>query len=249
MSSGSTVMMRSILCILAILGSVSIQAEKITAVGDPWPPFLDPNQENKGIVVEIATAAYATQGYEIEMSFVPWARAVDGVKNASFDLLLGTWLTAERTEFLMYSDPYLNNSIKFIKQKGSSFEYSGLESLTGKSVGIVREYGYGDAFSNAKNFKKAEAKDFISNIRKLIAGRIDLTLEDEIVAKAIIAKEAPELLNQIEFSTTDYSTNPLHVTSGLANAKHKTLIEAFNKGLVVIKANGEYDKILNSLNK
>ena len=242
-------MMRSILCILAILGSVSIQAEKITAVGDPWPPFLDPNQANNGIISEIATAAYATQGYEVEMSFVPWARALDGVKNASYDLLLGTWLTAERTEFLLYSDPYLNNSIKFIKQKGSSFEYSGLESLTGKSVGIVREYGYGDAFANAKHFKTAEAKDFISNIRKLIAGRIDLTLEDEIVAKAIIAKEAPELLKQIEFSTTDYSTNALHVTSGLANAKHKTLIKAFNKGLVVIKANGEYDKILNSLNK
>jgi polar amino acid transport system substrate-binding protein len=149
----------------------------------------------------------------------------------------------------MFSEPYLNNSIKFIKKKGSTFDYSGLESLTGKSVGIVRECGYGDDFLSAKNFKRPEAKNLISNIRKLIAGRIDLTLEDEIVAKTIIAKEQPDLLDKIEFSNTDYSTNALYVTSGLANAKHKELIEAFNKGLAEIKKNGAYDTILSARNK
>jgi polar amino acid transport system substrate-binding protein len=242
-------MIRFILLILTIIGSSSLYAEKITAVGDPWPPFLDPNQTSKGIIAEIATAAYATQGYELEITFVPWARAITGVKNATFDLLLGTWLTEERTEFLQFSEPYLNNSIKFIKKKGNTFDYSGLESLTGKSVGIVREYGYGDDFLSAKNFKRPEAKNLISNIRKLIAGRIDLTLEDEIVAKTIIAKEQPDLLDKIEFSNTDYSTNALYVTSGLANAKHKELIEAFNKGLAEIKKNGAYDTILSARNK
>lgn len=242
-------MIRFLLCTLVLICIASVQAEKITAVGDPWPPFLDPNQASKGIISEIATAAYATQGYELEMTFVPWARAIAGVKNASFDLILGTWLTEERTKFLMFSDPYLNNSLKFIKKKGSDFEYTGLESLTGKSVGVVRGYGYSDDFISADNFKRPEANRFIGNIRKLVAGRIDLTLEDEIVAKATIAKEQPELLDKIEFSKTAYSTNALYVTSGLANSKHKELIEAFNKGLAEIKKSGEYDKILNSLNQ
>lgn len=242
-------MIRFLLCTLVLISAISVQAEKITAVGDPWPPFLDPNQASKGIISEIATAAYATQGYELEMTFVPWARAVAGVKNASFDLILATWLTEERTKFLMFSDPYLNNSLKFIKKKGSDFEYSDLNSLTGKSVGVVRGYGYSDDFLSADNFKRPEANRFIGNIRKLVAGRIDLTLEDEIVAKAIIAKEQPELLDEIEFSKTAYSTNALYVTSGLANTKHKELIEAFNKGLAEIKKSGEYDKILNSINK
>jgi polar amino acid transport system substrate-binding protein len=242
-------MIRLILLTLTIFASSSLFAEKITAAGDPWPPFLDPNQTNKGLIAEIATAAYATQGYELEITFVPWARAIKGVNNATFDLLLGTWLTEERTKFLLYSEPYLSNSIKFIKKKGNTFDYSGLESLSGKSIGIDRGYGYGDDFLNAKHFKRPEARNLISNIRKLIAGRIDLTLEDEIVARTIIAKEQPELLAAIEFSNTDYSSNTLHVTSGLANAKHKVFIEAFNKGLVEIKKNGTYDKILSSLNK
>lgn len=242
-------MMRSILAILVLLLSFAIHAEKITAVGDPWPPFLDPTEPKNGIIVEIATAAYATQGYELEMIFVPWARAIKGVKNASYDLLLGTWMTEERKAFLMYSDTYLSNSIKFLKQKGNDFDYKGIESLSGLSVGVVRDYGYGDEILKANNFRRPETKDFISNARKLAAGRIDLTLEDEIVARAIIAKKQPELLDKIDFTETAYSTNTLHVTCGLANAKHEELINAFNKGLAEIKKNGEYERIINSINK
>lgn len=241
-------MIRCILFILAIIGSSSAHSEKILAAGDPWPPFLDPNQPNKGLIAEIATAAYATQGYELEIIFVPWARAITGVKNASYDLLLGTWITEERTQYLMFSDPYLNNSLKIIKKKGNTFEYAGLESLKEKSIGVVRGYGYGDDFLNATHFRQPKARSFISNARKLVAGRIDLTIEDEIVAKAIIAKEDPDLLKEIEFSKVDYATNTLHITCGLANARHEEFIDAFNKGLIEIKKNGEYDRILNSFN-
>lgn len=242
-------MMKSTLSILILILSFTVQAEKITAVGDPWPPFIDPAAANKGIITEIATAAYATQGYELEMIFVPWARAIKGVKNASYDLLLGTWLTEERKKYLMYSDTYLSNSIKFLKKKDNDFDYKGIESLSGLSVGVVRDYGYGDEILKANNFRRPETKDFISNARKLAAGRIDLTLEDEIVARAIIAKKQPELLDKIDFADTAYSINTLHVTCGLANAKHEELILAFNRGLAEIRKNGEYDRILNSINK
>lgn len=239
-------MFKFILCLITLVSSSFLHAEKITAVGDPWPPFTDPNQPKQGLIVEIVTAAYATQNYELEMHFVPWARAISGVKNASYDLLLATWQTEERKKFLMFSTSYLDNSIKFIKKKGDNFEYIGRESLDDKSIGVVRGYSYTDDFTKAKNFSRSEAKDFIGNLRKLIAGRIDLTLEDEIVAKAIIAKEQPSLLDKIEFSNNNYSTNALYVTSGLANVRHKELIEAFNKGLIEIKNNGEYEKILNT---
>ena len=63
-----------------------------------------------------------------------------------------------------------------------------------------------------------------------------------------IAKEDPDLLKEIEFSKVDYATNTLHITCGLANARHEEFIDAFNKGLIEIKKNGEYDRILNSFN-
>jgi len=235
-------------CFFLFLLLVSISSttfsETIIAAGDPWPPFLDPESPSEGIVLEIARAAYKTQGYQVEMKFVPWARAVHGVKEANYDVLLGTWHTKEREEFLLFSDSYLENEIKFIKRKDDPFEFTGMDSLTGKNVGIVRGYGYGDGFLNATNFRRPEGKNLMISIKKLVNDRIDLTLEDEIVARAMLKKQAPDLLEKIIFTKNSLSTNSLHVTSGLKNSKHKEYIKAFNEGFKAIKSNGTFEKIL-----
>ncbi|POB69281.1 amino acid ABC transporter substrate-binding protein, partial [Vibrio vulnificus] len=151
--------------------------------------------------------------------------------------------TQERTSYLNYSQPYLENSLKFIKRSGDGFEYNGMDSLSGKNVGIIRNYGYGDEFLKATNFNKPEANDLVANAKKLLAKRIDLTLEDELVAKATLSGAGMNL-SDFDFTNNALSVNPLHVTSGLANAKNGEIIEAFNKGLAEIKANGTFDKIL-----
>ncbi|MEH6347458.1 MAG: transporter substrate-binding domain-containing protein [Bermanella sp.] len=237
-------MSRLCIFIMVVLFSLPTLAEKIIAAGDPWPPFVDPDSPTLGIIVEITRAAYKTQNYEIEMKFVPWARAIDGVKEADYDVLLSAWYTKERAKFLYFSDPYLENKIKIIKRKGDSFEFNGLDSLTGKNVGVVRGYGYGDEFSNATNFNRPEGKNVMTNIKKLVSKRVDLTLEDEIVARAMMKKDSPDLLNKVEFSKKALSTNTVHVTSGLKNSRHKTIINAFNKGFKEIKSNGTLDAIL-----
>lgn len=121
-----------------------------------------------------------------------------------------------------------------------------MESLNGKTVGTIRGYGYGDAFLTAPHFKREETSDLISNTRKLIAKRIDLTLEDEIVARVRLAQENPDLLNEISFTRNALSRNTLHITVGLKNPRHKEIVAAFNKGLAEIKKNGVYARIMES---
>lgn len=237
-------MWRMLILMLGLLCSTPAWSEKIVAAADPYPPYIDPGNPKQGISMQIVRAALASQGYEVEIRFVPWARALDGVKNGEYDILPNAWWTQERATFLLYSEPYMKNEIKFIKRKGSPFEYQGLASLTGKTVGIVRGYGYGDEFLNATNFNKPEVAEVLQNINKLVLGRIDLTLEDEIVARALIASRAPNLLKQIEFTHNALSTRQLYVTSGLKNPRRKAIIAAFNKGLAIIKANGTLDTIL-----
>jgi polar amino acid transport system substrate-binding protein len=65
-----------------------------------------------------------------------------------------------------------------------------------------------------------------------------------IVARVVIAQEDPNLLNEIRFTNNSLSSNPLHVTSGKKNPRHKEIIKAFNMGLADIKANGTYAKIM-----
>ncbi len=174
---------------------------------------------------------------------MPWARALNEVRHGNIDVLVATWLTTERTSFLKYSEPYLENSVKFIKRKADGFQYNGLDSLSGKMVGIIRNYGYGDEFLNSKNFKKPEANDLVTNAKKLLAKRIDLTLEDEVVAKSTLSGAG---MNLTDFAFTDnaLSVNPLHITVGLVNPNHMRYIKAFNEGLAEIKENGTFERIL-----
>lgn len=222
------------------------QNKMIVAVTDPWPPFIDPQNPKEGLSMEIVRAAFESQGYQVKLEIVPWARAEDGVKEGTYDILPNTWLTEKRKAYLMYSDPYATNEVKFIKKKGDPFEFAGIPSLSGKTAGIVRGYGYGDAFMKADNFTREELPDTMTCLKMLVGGRVDLTLEDEIVAKALIAKEDSSILDKIAFTKNALSRNDLHVTVGLKNPRHKEIIEAFNKGLAVIKGNGVYQKIIES---
>ncbi|WDP89907.1 MAG: transporter substrate-binding domain-containing protein [Desulfobacter sp.] len=240
-------MKKTILAVIAVFFSLSVcfaGTTVITAASDPWPPFVDPDHPKMGISIEVVSAAFKTQGYTLEHKIIPWARAENGVKTGKIDILPNTWKTDKRMAYLMYSTPYAFNQIKFIKKKGDGFEYNGLDSLAGKKVGIMLGYGYDDAFMKSTAFKREAVSEFVTSIKKLVSGRIDLTLEDEIVAKNKISKKAPGMLDKIEFTKNSLSSKGLHVTSGLANPRHKEIIEAFNKGLEAIKADGTLAAIL-----
>lgn len=228
--------------LLYLLATVA-QAMTITAAGDPYPPYGDPKHPDGGLGMEIIRAAFKTQGHEVAMEYVPWARAESGVKNGTYDIVPFTWRTEARLKVLLFSTSFAVGNVRFIKRKGDPFEFNGLESLNGKLVGTVRGYGYGDAFNAASTFTRENGNDLMTNIKKLLRQRIDLTLEDEIVARSIIGAEDPQALEQIEFAKTPLSVNPLYVTAGLQNPKAQEIIGAFNKGLEIIKANGTYDRI------
>ena len=231
----------SLVCWMA---AVCALADTISVAGDPYPPFGDPKNPNGGLAIEIIRAAYKTQGHEITMEFVPWARAEAGVKNGSYDIVPYTWRTEARVKVLLFSVPYAIGNVRFIKRKGDPFEFNGLDSLKGKRVGTVRGYGYGDAFANSTLFTSEAGNDLMTNVKKLLRDRVDLTLEDEIVARSVISAADPQALDHIEFVKTPLSVNPLYVTAGLQNPKAQEIIGAFNKGLETIRANGTLDRIM-----
>lgn len=235
--------MKSLLTLIMLLCYLPAQAETVTAAQDPWPPFIHTDGQS-GLSVELVQAALATQGYQLKMSIMPWSRALKEANNGNIDLLIATWQTAERRSFLYFSDPYAHNRITFISRADAPFEYTNLKSLDNKSVGIIRHYGYDDAFNQATNFQRYPAIDLVANLKKLSRHRIDVTLDDEIAARALMKAEGFDA-STFHFSQTPLSQNPLYVTSGIANPKGKRLIEAFNRGLRAIKDNGTYDAIMN----
>ena len=105
---------------------------------------------------------------------------------------------------------------------------------------MIRGYGYSDAFNLATHFTREEVPSMEHNINKVLLGRIDLTLEDEITAKLLIRKMGPKVEEQLDFTSNALASNPLYVAAGLKHPRHKEIVEAFNRGLQVIKADGSF---------
>jgi polar amino acid transport system substrate-binding protein len=216
----------------------SVWAKTIVAVSDSFPPYVDPSNPTGGLSMEIIRAAYKTQGHEVKIEYAPWARAEAGVQSGIYDILPNMWFTEARSKQFLFSTPYLNNTIRFIKLKGDPFEFNGVESLKGKKVGVTRGYAYSEAFRNSNLFSREDANDLFTNLKKLQAKRIDLTLDDEAVTHYTISQNNPRLFAELELVGGSLSVNPLYVVSGVKNPNHKEWIDAFNEGLKVIKKDG-----------
>lgn len=237
--------MKSIIsCLFALLIAFPAAAETLTVAANPWPPFVNEDHDEGGVSLAIIREALGRSGYDVELKIMPWARAADGVRSGDYDMLPAVWFTEERTEKLMYSERYVTNDIKFIKRASDDFQYDGLESLDGKTIGTIRDYAYGDAFTNYDGYNAEVSTDLLTNIRKLVNERVDLAVEDELVARHQITKEDAALLDQVEFVDPPLSSEGLYMTVGHANPKAETIIEAFNEGLKAMKEDGTFATIM-----
>lgn len=248
-------MKRFFLCFIAALAigvhpgySLSKELVMLSAGADPWPPYIDENLPKGGVSVQIADAALRTQGYTVTNRILPWARAMEETRHARVDLILDAWWSQARSEEFLYSRPYINGPVKFIKRKGVDFHYDGLRSLDDKSIVLVRDYAYGDELLMSTNYTRYTSHDFMQSIQMLVRNRVDLTLENELVARTRIMREAPDLMPLIEFVEEPVSDNYVYVVAGYRHPKHQELIGAFNKGLDMILKDGTYQKILTENN-
>jgi polar amino acid transport system substrate-binding protein len=231
--------------ILVMLFSINAQNKSvITLTSDPWPPFVEESNRAGGLSIEIIRAAFLAKGYEVKLEILPWARALQSVEKNTIDVLAGAWWGEERSKTFNYSDPFLLNKIVFVVRKGEVFDFKNINDLRGKTVGVIRDYAYSNEFDYSSVYTKEVSDDYITNLRKLLANRIDMTLEDEIVAKAIIVKNSSTFSGKIDFVKTPLVINPLHILISKTNPRSQELIRAFNEGLALIKQNGQYKTIM-----
>lgn len=248
--SQSRSILRKIACSMLLFISSFTGAEPIVlaAVGDPWPVLLNPDTKQQGLLVEVARKAYQTQGYELEIVFVPWSRAMVMIQQKRADLLIGAWYTDERNNYLLYSQAIFSSAIRLIKPKHSSFEYTNLSSLQGMRVGTILSYQYHDEFLTDTGIIRITSDSLLNNIHNLLAGRIDLTLDDHYVVKYMLDTHIDDWQNKLSLVESPLMAKNLYLAANRSNPKHQTIIKAFNLGLAQLKKDGRYNEILESYN-
>lgn len=235
--------LRACLFALLLLPLYGVAAESLRLVADPWPPFNDKTLLNNGLATDLVSTALARAGYATTYAQVPWERAVRGLQQEHYDVLINAWYTEERAGFGHFSQPYLINRIRFLQRKGSAIQFKQLSDLYPYSIAVVRGYAYSSEFDQDSRLSKVGVGGFAMGARMLHARRVQLTLEDEIVARFHLSRDLAGLGDELEFLPQSLSENGLHILVSRQHPQHRQIAEAFNLAIEAMRADGSYAAI------
>ncbi len=202
-----------------------------------WPPYLGANLPHQGIGIQILKAALKAEGYNnIEISFLPWSRALKELQNNS-DIAgcLLAYYSEDRTKIYHFSDPLTVAPIHFAFNKSHPVNWKNLSDLKAKRVGVVQDYVNTDELDELLSKKiiiADSATSDLNNIEKLARQRTDLAVIDKNVFTYLV-KTAPELndyRDELKLDARSLDDKKLYVLFS-QNKKYASLIKDFNKGL------------------
>ena len=227
-----------------LLLTQSAAAEKLRLVADAWPPFTDSTLVNGGLATDIVSTALARAGYASDFEQVPWARALLGVGEGRYDVLVNAWYTDDRTKLGQFSGEYLLNRVRFLKRKDTPIEYNNLQQLHTYPIAVVRGYAYSPEFDDDVALQKVPVHNFSMAVRMVAANRVKLTLEDEYVARYYLARESAKVRNAVEFLPKPLSENSLHILVSLKNPRHEQIVAGFDREIAAMKVDGSYQRLM-----
>ncbi|MCG8568881.1 MAG: transporter substrate-binding domain-containing protein [Spirochaetes bacterium] len=212
-----------------------------------WEPFIGTKLKNDGFIIEIVEKSFFAVGYQtIKIEYFPWKRCMEMGKNNMTDAIIGAWYNEERAKIYHYSEPMITNKKMFFKLKENQVinHYTTLKDLSAYSIGVIRGFTYSQEFDNADYLNKDECVDVAMLFKKLVAGRVDLVIDEYYTTLYILQNDLATFKPDIEVISPPLKEDPLYVIFPKGRKNSKQLRDQFNEGLNILKKNGQFDKIL-----
>ena len=232
---------------MALLGMLLIgqhaTAHVLRIAGDAWAPYSEVSLVNGGLSTDLVRTALTRAGYSTQYEQVPWARAIHGVGEGHYDILINAWYSEERTHIGQFSEGYMINRLRFLKRKTADIQYQTLDQLRPYPIAVVRSYAYLPAFDNDTRLQKIPVANFSTAVRMLVAGRVALAVDDEYAARYALSLETDSVRDAVEFVTRSLSENELHIMVSLKNPDHEKIVADFDRAIAEMKADGTYERL------
>ena len=241
---------KSLLAILLAFVLVpTAQAREISMLTVEWAPHYGSELPEEGLTTAIVKAAFRASGHVSGVDFIPWTRALKEVEEGKADIVMGAYHNKEREQTYIFSDPIYFLQLGLIARPGLGItRYDSLRELAPYSIGISRGFANSEEFDAANYLNKQIASFPNLNIRKLFRGRIDMAVMNFDLFRYEAGKEG-FCIGDVEFVEPPLETHGLYLMASRNIADGNKIIADFNRGLVKIRQNGEFDRIVNRLRK
>ena len=196
----------------------------------------------KGATIEILKLVWKEMGVpERPIEFLPWSRGYDMLLHKKNTVLFTTFKTEERIPLFLWAGPINKSRVCLITLRTSHAQINTLEDCSKYTVGVVADYASAFMFKKRAEAKKLETVSCIQvNIKKLISGRIDMLVFDE-VAFYNTAESMGYSRDLFEPKWTLVDGETFYAFNKDTN---KALVERFQHAFDKVKASPEYKEII-----
>ncbi len=217
-----------------------------------WPPYVGKKLKQQGYVHEVVVTALERVGYEVQIQYVPWPRALREVSLGEVDAIFPTYYTPERSRQLAFSEPFAGGPVGLYKRRDTPATYpvdprsnpvAALRGVREYSVGVVRGYANPLALENVDFLTQEAAKNDLVNLRRLYHKRVDLIVIDKFVADYLLETSLKEYRPELEFMQPPLEIKYFYLAFSLKDPNHQAKLKAFNRGLALIREDGTLDRI------
>ena len=226
-------------------------ADDLVIVGDAWPPYntSEPSGPKPGYAVEVMKEIFEKKGHTVKYEVVPWTGAVEGVAAGKFTAAICA-ADGEVKDGVLPKEPISISHSVFYTKKGNPWKYTGLGSLEGKQIGLIKDYSYdkGDFDKWAATAKNVQWSSGVGpleiNLKKMLDGRLDVVMDDPNVVTFTAKQDG--LADKIQEAGTLPTTTKLYISFSPKNPKSAEYAKTFSEGLIELRKSGKLKTILAS---
>ncbi|WP_158999787.1 substrate-binding periplasmic protein [Pigmentibacter ruber] len=209
-------------------------------------------------VAEIIRQALKLEGYNLELVFMPWARAMAESEKASdsIDGCMPKYYDEEVVSKFEFSDPFFESQVGFIGNKKNNKEINYIydkddlnktyDKLNNLSFGIVRGYFNEEKFDKRNDLKKIDVTTDEMNMSNLINKKVDLIFIDNFVFKYLLRKNYKLNISPADFTMLNppIKVHNLYIIFSKKAVDYKEKLKSFNLGMKKLSKQKKLGKII-----
>ena len=237
-------MIRSALLALAFAFGCGLSAAQpltILTENDPPSQFIGSDGELTGYTVELVRSIQRLVGNRDAIRIVPWARGYQAALNEPQVVLFLMARTAERKDLFQWVGPVLELEYGLYGKASSGLKIGTLdEAKKVRSIGVYRDDVRDQVLTHAGFTNLDRTNDNVSNVRKLMAGRVDLYASSSLTygTEASEAGFTPKDLRLV----LPFQKTQLYIA--VSKGTDQKVVDDWNGALKQLRRNGSWQKVL-----
>ena len=229
---------------VAFYSGGAMAEQDVRLMANTSPPYADQKLPEQGLALELVRHIYARTDYTPQITIENWSRAVEGAQLGVYDALAAVWYSEERNKELLFSEPYLSSELIILKRRSDRNDYSALQDLAGRRLGVRVDYAYGVDFSAVPDLTLIKENHMIQNLLNLLNGSVDAVIGDQRTITLQLHEYLADKITQFEVTKIELPRVARHVAVSRSLAGHEEMIAEFNRALAATRKDGSLQKII-----